>query len=40
MLGKYIEKFVKEEVRSRLDPALQEISRELAELKRQLREKK
>ncbi len=40
MLGKYIEKFVKEEVRSRLDPALQGISRELAELKRQLGEKK
>jgi riboflavin synthase len=40
MLGKYIEKFVQEEVRSHLDSALQEISRELAEVKRQLKEKK
>lgn len=40
MLGKYIEKFVKEEVQSRLDPALKEISRMLAGLRRQLEEKK
>jgi riboflavin synthase len=40
MLGKYIEKFVKEEVQSHLDSTLQEISRELAEVKRQLKEKK
>jgi len=40
MLGKYIEKFVQEEIQSRLDPALEEISRTLAELKHQLEEKK
>ena len=38
MLGKYVERFVGEQIRSRMDPMLQELAGRLADIARRLRE--